>query len=113
MTSLPAGTEEHWTATGVCFRETPDAPELWTSERRPAQPVWTYLQQMCQRCPVRTRCAAEAVAAEQQSGIYAGVFVPERRKSKGWSAAMDQLREIAAESAGAASPRPGKGCRRE
>lgn len=99
MTLPPADMAERWGAEAVCYRETPDAPELWTPERRPAQPVWTHLQQMCQRCPVRRRCAAEAVATEQQSGIYAGVFVPERRKSKTWAAAMKQLRGIAAESA--------------
>lgn len=86
---------QHWSQQAVCHRETPDTPQLWTPERRPAANVWTHLQAMCQRCPVRRRCAQEAVHNAYQCGIYAGVFVPERSKEARWGEAMATLRAIA------------------
>ena len=84
-----------WRTRAVCYLETSDAPELWTPERRPARTVRVHLEQMCQRCPVRRQCAGEAVLTEAETGMYAGVWVPERKENNGWAAAMDQLRRVA------------------
>jgi len=85
-----------WRRQAVCLLETPDAPELWTPEHRPRSYVRVHLEQMCQRCPVRRECAADAVEAQtSEAGLYAGVWVPELRKKKQWASAMDDLRTIA------------------
>ena len=52
---------QQWRNRAVCCLETPDAPELWTPEHRPKCYVRVHLEQMCQRCPVRRECAADAV----------------------------------------------------
>ena len=90
-------TEPHWQLEAVCFLETPDAPELWTADREPKRAVLVHLERMCQRCPVRRDCAAEAVANGEQAGMHAGVWVPERSSSirKAWDAAMQRLDLIA------------------
>ena len=86
-----------WQREAVCFLETPDAPELWKADRKPRLPVLVHLERMCQRCPVRRDCAAEAVANGDQAGMHAGVWVPERSSSsrKSWEAAMQRLELIA------------------
>ena len=84
-----------WQARAVCYLETSDAPELWTPDRRPALVVRTQLERMCQRCPVRRQCAAEAVLTQAQTGMYAGVWVPENSPDNQWAAAMEELRLIA------------------
>lgn len=94
---MSGGEDQHWGHQAVCHRETPDAPELWTPERRPVTKWFTHLQQMCQRCPVRQRCAREAVRNGDQCGVYAGVFVPDRRKEDRWTEAMAALAAIADE----------------
>ena len=86
---------QQWRRRAVCFLETPDAPEVWTPDRLPARNVRVHLERMCQRCPVRRQCAADAVFAEAETGMYAGVWVPERKENNGWAAAMDKLRQIA------------------
>lgn len=85
----------HWKRQGVCVVETPDAPEIWTPDRKPARNVWVHLEQMCQRCPVRPTCAAEAVADQAQAGMYAGVWVPQQTEKKAWADAMQRLEHIA------------------
>ncbi|MCH9732005.1 MAG: WhiB family transcriptional regulator [Actinomycetia bacterium] len=91
-----------WQKRAVCYLETSDAPEMWTPERRPQRGVREQLEQMCQRCPVRRRCATEAFITEAESGIYAGVWVPERKdnsprdKGHSWLGARERLRTIAA-----------------
>jgi Transcription factor WhiB len=87
--------EQQWRRRAVCYLETSDAPELWTPERRPPRSVRVLLEQMCQRCPVRRQCAEDAVCAEAETGMYAGVWVPERKENNGWAAAIGQLRRIA------------------
>lgn len=82
-------------AAAICHLETPDAPELWTSNRRPPRVVSAQLELMCRRCPVRRPCAAVAVISEAQTGMYAGVFVPEKKVNNGWSDALEALRLIA------------------
>lgn len=86
-----------WQRQAVCARETPDAPELWTPDRRPERAVRTHLQQMCRRCPVRRRCAENAVSTAAESGIYAGIWVPERVYRAAWESAVDALARIADE----------------
>ena len=80
-----------WTRRAVCFVETSDAPELWTPERRPARTVRVHLEQMCSRCPVLQQCAANAVVTAAEGGMYAGVWVPERKANNRWHEAMEQL----------------------
>ncbi|MFV8227476.1 WhiB family transcriptional regulator [Mycolicibacterium fortuitum] len=86
-----------WKRRGVCVVETPDAPEIWTPDRKPARTVLRHLEQMCQRCPVRPDCAAEAVADQAQAGMYAGVWVPQRQRStkQAWADAMQRLEHLA------------------
>lgn len=86
---------EHWQQQAVCALETPDAPWIWTPDRRPRQEQREHLGQMCQRCPVRRTCAAEAIEEDSQSGVYAGVWVPEQVDRAAWAAARAQLRLIA------------------
>lgn len=83
-----------WRARAVCYLETPDAPELWTPERRPVRDMRVHLERMCARCPVRRECAADAVLTGAEGGMYAGVWVPNHEQG-GWAAAMDVLREVA------------------
>ncbi|ORX13066.1 WhiB family transcriptional regulator [Mycobacterium xenopi] len=85
---------QQWRRNAVCYLETPDAPELWTPERRPPRTVRVHLEQMCRRCPVRRQCAEDAVFTQTQTGLYAGVWVP-RRSEDSWEAAMARLRAIA------------------
>lgn len=87
--------EQQWRKQAVCYLETSDAPELWTPEHRPKQHVRVHLEQMCRRCPVRRPCAADAVVSGAESGLYAGVWVPERRKKTQWALAMGRLGDIA------------------
>lgn len=84
-----------WQERALC--RAADAPELWSGDRKPRLRVLVHLEQMCQRCPVRRDCAAEAVAYGDQAGMYAGVWVPERSSSsrKAWAAAMQRLELIA------------------
>lgn len=90
-------TGSQWQREAVCFLETPDVPELWSADRAPRRSVLVHLEQMCQRCPVRRDCAADAVANGEQAGMHAGVWVPERSSSsrKAWDAAMNRLELIA------------------
>ena len=79
----------------MCYLETSGAPELWTSDRRPRGVVAAELERICQRCPVRRECAAEAVETGAQNGTYAGVYVCDTRQSQSWLAAMRELARIA------------------
>jgi len=85
---------QQWRRKAVCYLETPDAPELWTPARRPPRNVRVHLEQMCQRCPVQRQCAAHAVLTDAETGMYAGVYVPNSREP-GWAQAMQKLRQIA------------------
>ncbi|MGJ6127085.1 WhiB family transcriptional regulator [Mycolicibacterium sp. Y3] len=79
----------------VCIVETPDAPELWASDRQPTPAVRKHLEQMCLRCPARRSCAEDAVVQAAQTGMYAGVWVPPQSDRQKWLTAMDRLRQIA------------------
>ena len=89
-----AATAMQW-AGAVCVLETSAAPELWTPDRKPKRAVFVHLESMCQRCPVRARCASNAVATEAEAGVYAGVWVLERNKKAPWAEAMTRLGHIA------------------
>jgi WhiB family transcriptional regulator, redox-sensing transcriptional regulator len=82
---------QEWRRRAVCLLETPDAPEVWTPERQPARKVLVHLEQMCRSCPVQSQCAADAVLSGAESGMYAGVWVPQRKPKKSWFAAMHKL----------------------
>lgn len=84
-----------WRHEAVCFVEMPDAPEVWTPQRKPRLAVLIPLEQMCGRCPVQRNCALDAVSSGAECGVYAGVWVPERKETNGWSPAMKKLREVA------------------
>lgn len=86
---------QRWRLAAACSVQTPDAPEMWTPERRPPRPVMVLLQQICAECPVRRECAADAVVGGAETWVAAGVWVPERQRAAGWAAAMDELAEIA------------------
>jgi WhiB family redox-sensing transcriptional regulator len=86
---------QRWKLQGACSVQTPDVPEMWTPERRPRRPVMVLLQQICDGCPVRRQCAAEAVASSAETWVAAGVFIPEQKRARGWAAAMEELEEIA------------------
>ena len=101
---LRPSADPDWQKRAVCYLETSATPELWTPDLQPRGVVRLELERMCGRCPVLRRCAAHAVGTEAEAGFYAGVWVPERQYEK-WSAAIEQLREIA----GLVSERPALG----
>ncbi len=86
-----------WQKRAVCYLETSDAPEMWTSDRRPHGLLRRELERMCARCPVRSRCAAEAVFADAETGTYAGVYLHQNITANAGrrAAALDELRVIA------------------
>ena len=71
---------QQWQKRAVCYLETSDAPEMWTSDRRPRDLLRKELRRMCRRCPVQVDCAAEAVLTDAETGTYAGVYL--RRTSR-------------------------------
>lgn len=78
---------------GVCVL----APQLWTPIRKPRVSQLGELSRLCRHCPLRQACAGDAVRDEVGHGVYAGVWVPERRMDEaGWQQAMAQLRAVAA-----------------
>lgn len=94
---MNAEARSEWQQKALCFLETPDAPELWGPDRRPVMALWVHLEQMCRRCPVRAQCAGDAVARLAETGVYAGVWVPQRSLQASWQSAMDKLQRIAGE----------------
>lgn len=94
---MSAGAEVEWKTRAVCYLETSAAPEMWTSDRRPHGLLRRELQRMCGRCPVRARCAAEAVLSDAETGTYAGVYLPQNIAANAArrAAAMEELRVIA------------------
>lgn len=49
---------------------------------------------MCLRCPARRTCAEDAVVQGAQTGMYAGVWVPQQSDRRNWARAMDRLKRI-------------------
>jgi WhiB family redox-sensing transcriptional regulator len=89
----------HWSSKAACFLETSSAPELWTPDRQPARALRKSMESLCYRCPVRRQCAAEAIRAHAEGGLFAGVWMPDRGERGKWDDAVGLLREIAGESA--------------
>ena len=94
---MSAAAEMEWQKRAVCYLETSDAPEMWTSDRRPHELLRKELQRMCARCPVRERCAGEAVFSDAETGTYAGVYLPQNIAANAGrrATAMEELRVIA------------------
>lgn len=88
---------QQWQKRAVCYLETSDAPEMWTSDRRPRDLLRKELQRMCQRCPVRVQCATEAVLTDAETGTYAGVYLPQNITANvaRRTVALNELRAIA------------------
>ncbi len=85
----------NWRREAVCFLETASAPELWTPDRQPARAVRKSMEGLCQRCSVRRQCATDAIRAQAEGGLFAGVWLPDRGERGKWDAAVEQLRVIA------------------
>jgi WhiB family redox-sensing transcriptional regulator len=94
---MSAAAELEWQKRAVCYLETSDAPEMWTSDRRPHGLLRKELERMCARCPVRRRCATEAVLNDEETGTYAGVYLPRNISANVGrrAAALNELRVIA------------------
>lgn len=94
---MSAAAELEWQKRAVCYLETSDAPEMWTSDRRPHALVRKELARMCARCPVRRQCATDAVLNDEETGTYAGVYLPQNISANAGrrAVALDELREIA------------------
>ena len=77
-----------------------DDPDRWTSDYDDPE-----LKSLCRlSCPRRWQCAKEALQTPAAHGVWAGVFIPERGRSR--KLAMRQLREVATHGNPAASIRP-------
>lgn len=87
-----------WMDDAVCR---PDV--AWTGDTMPDADVLRRLAAVCARCPVIAECAAYALEARCETGMYAGVWLPtsgaytylSRPCNKGWIAARDELRALA------------------
>ena len=66
----------------------------WTSDEPPQGHIEARLAAICAGCPVRRECAAWAVNERAESGTYAGVYLPTRRRV-GWERGRRQLGRIA------------------
>ena len=55
------------------------------------------MARMCARCPVRRQCATDAVLNDEETGTYAGVYLPQNISANAGrrAVALDELREIA------------------
>ncbi|MEE3755247.1 WhiB family transcriptional regulator [Mycobacterium intracellulare] len=89
-----------WRERAVCVLETPDAPELWTPDRRPVRAVLVHLEAMCNRCPVSRDCAVHAVGEDGAEGVYAGVWVPRKGRRVARATAIRRLKRIIGEPTG-------------
>lgn len=77
-----------------------DDPNRWTPGRRPLKADLDQMFFVCNKaCPVKQKCAANALHTEAEEGVYAGVWVPTKYGSSGavrrvWREAREELREI-------------------
>jgi WhiB family redox-sensing transcriptional regulator len=72
----PADPGEHWSASAVCAQVD---PALFTPDRGNGR---RETREMCRRCPVRVECLDEALANDEQFGIWGGLNLRERRALK-------------------------------
>ncbi|MDT9594722.1 WhiB family transcriptional regulator [Nocardioides zeae] len=63
---------EDWTSKAVCRQTTPDELFVRGAEQN-------RVKQMCQGCPVRTECLAEALDNQIEWGVWGGMTERERR----------------------------------
>lgn len=91
---------DDWRERAVCRLETPDAPDLWTPNRRPIRAVMVHLEAMCARCPVIRECAVDAVTEVEAEGVYASVWVPGKERRVARATAMRRLKQIIGEPTG-------------
>lgn len=63
---------EDWTNEAVCRKSTPDELFVRGAEQN-------KVKQMCQGCPVRTECLAEALDNQIEWGVWGGMTERERR----------------------------------
>ncbi|OHU57069.1 hypothetical protein BKG82_12820 [Mycobacteroides chelonae] len=91
--------DDEWAERAVCRLETPDAPDLWTPDRRPIRAVMVHLEAMCARCPVIRNCAVDAVTADDAEGVYAGVWLPGKERRVARATAMRRLKQLIGEPA--------------
>ena len=68
-----ADTKREWGAQALC---TASDPEIFFP---PSDSPATEARQICAQCPVRGRCLAYAVAADERFGIWGGLNPQERR----------------------------------
>lgn len=68
-----------------------DDPELWTQHTASAE-----ARAACLRCPVRRRCAAQALTSYQPIGTWAGVHLSTTQTPVERRDALALLRKIAA-----------------
>ena len=83
-------TTRRQTATPLVANTPPcvDDPDRWTSDYDDPE-----LKSLCRlACPRRWQCAKDALQTPGANGVWAGVFIPERGRSR--KLAMRQLREV-------------------
>jgi hypothetical protein len=75
--------------------------ECWT-DPDPSTPSLRWMQQICGECPVTRECAAYALDAHLEGGVFAGVLIPTRdgakhtRRARAVDRARDALRRVVA-----------------
>ncbi|PZF83088.1 WhiB family transcriptional regulator [Jiangella anatolica] len=70
-----------WWEYGLCRGWDADlfcAPDGMSPSRKRAQE--TRAKRICRTCPVRERCLAEAMARDEQAGVWGGLDTEERRR---------------------------------
>jgi len=92
----PAGAESGWTPLALCRTSDPDALFVTGAAQRDAAKI-------CQACPVRLECLADALDNQVEYGVWGGMTERQRRallkKSptvSSWRALLTQAREEAA-----------------
>lgn len=66
------GWNEHWVAAALCKQSAPDELFVRGAQQHKAKVV-------CQACPVRTECLAEALDNRIEWGVWGGLTERERR----------------------------------
>jgi hypothetical protein len=77
--------DTRWMADAAC-RAHPD----WTTDYKPHPRKLLELRQICDQCPVQVECAGYALNEHLHGGVYAGVWLPNRRCPE-WRDARDTL----------------------
>lgn len=71
----------------------------WTPEKEPSDGLRLAMASVCSGCTVRRPCASQALNEAAESGMYAGVWLPNAkcgsRRSVKWQDARRHLKAIA------------------